>query len=45
MELLRRYNEEGSEFAFPTQTLYVKQDSELSAEVTVKPKQDTAPTN
>jgi len=38
MELLRRYNEEGIEFAFPTQTLYVKQDSELSAEVTVKPK-------
>ncbi len=41
MELLRRYNEEGIEFAFPTQTLYVKQDSELSAEVTVKPKSDT----
>jgi len=41
MELLRRYNEEGIEFAFPTQTLYVKQDSDLSAEVTVKPKSDT----
>jgi len=27
MELLRRYNEEGIEFAFPTQTLYLKQDS------------------
>jgi len=31
MELLRRYNEEGIEFAFPTQTLYVKQDSPLAA--------------
>jgi len=39
MELLRRYNEEGIEFAFPTQTLYVKQDSDLTAEVTVRPKQ------
>ena len=27
MELLERYNAEGIEFAFPTQTLYVKQDS------------------
>ena len=26
MELLRRFNDEGIEFAFPTQTLYVKQD-------------------
>jgi MscS family membrane protein len=26
MELLRRYNEEGIEFAFPTQTLYVRKD-------------------
>jgi len=26
MELLRRFNEEGIEFAFPTQTLYVKRD-------------------
>ena len=26
-ELLRRFNDEGIEFAFPTQTLYVKQDS------------------
>ncbi|MCD6365617.1 MAG: mechanosensitive ion channel family protein [Planctomycetes bacterium] len=32
-ELLRRFNEEGIEFAFPTQTIYVKQDSPLSAEV------------
>ncbi len=28
MELLRRFNEEGIEFAFPTQTLYVKGKSE-----------------
>jgi len=34
MELLRRFNEEGIEFAFPTQTLYLKQDSAFSAEVT-----------
>jgi len=27
MELLRRFNEESIEFAFPTQTLYLKQDS------------------
>jgi len=27
MELLRRFNAEGIEFAFPTQTLYVKKDS------------------
>ncbi len=27
MELLRRFNEEGIEFAFPTQTLYLKQES------------------
>ncbi len=33
MELLRRFNEAGIEFAFPTQTLYVKQDSDLSAKV------------
>ena len=26
MELLQRYNDEGIEFAFPTQTIYVKQD-------------------
>ncbi len=30
IELLRRYNEEGIEFAFPTRTLYVKQDSEFT---------------
>jgi len=33
LELLRRFNEEGIEFAFPTQTLYLKQDSALSADV------------
>ena len=27
MELLRRFNEEGIEFAFPTQTLHIKKDS------------------
>jgi MscS family membrane protein len=35
MELLRRFNAEGIEFAFPTQTLYVKQDSPLAADVNV----------
>ena len=44
MELLTRYNEEGIEFAFPTQTLYVKQDSDLTVDVTVKPKRE-GPTN
>lgn len=33
MELLRRFNEEGIEFAFPTQTLYVKQDSPIEASI------------
>ncbi|GAF83959.1 unnamed protein product, partial [marine sediment metagenome] len=33
IELLRRFNEEGIEFAFPTQTLYLKQDSPLKADV------------
>jgi MscS family membrane protein len=33
MELLRRFNEEGIEFAFPTQTLYLKQDSAFQADV------------
>ena len=28
LELLRRYNQEGIEFAFPTQTLYLKNDSQ-----------------
>jgi MscS family membrane protein len=36
MELLERFNAEGIEFAFPTQTLYLKQDSPLSADVVVK---------
>jgi len=35
-ELLRRFNEEGIEFAFPTQTLYVKQDSPVSADPNVR---------
>ncbi|MBS3735118.1 MAG: mechanosensitive ion channel family protein [Phycisphaerae bacterium] len=34
MELLRRFNEAGIEFAFPTQTLYVKQDSPFEAQIT-----------
>jgi len=33
MELFRRYNEEGIEFAFPTQTLYLKQDSDFQGTV------------
>jgi MscS family membrane protein len=36
MELLRRFNEAGIEFAFPTQTLYVKQDSPLNADFNVR---------
>lgn len=36
MELLRRFNEEGIEFAFPTQTLYVKQDSPIEADVSLR---------
>ena len=34
-ELLRRFNDEGIEFAFPTQTLYLKQDSPIAADVNV----------
>lgn len=30
MELLERFNAEGIEFAFPTQTLYLKQDSDFT---------------
>jgi len=33
MELLRRFNEEGIEFAFPTQTLYLKQDLPMRASI------------
>jgi len=36
MELLRRFNEAGIEFAFPTQTLYLKQDSPLEAAVRIE---------
>jgi small-conductance mechanosensitive channel len=36
MELLQRFNEEGIEFAFPTQTLYLKQDSPLEASIASK---------
>ena len=32
-ELLQRFNAEGIEFAFPTRTLYVKQDSPFEADV------------
>ncbi len=39
MELLRRFNEAGIEFAFPTRTLYLKQDSPVSAEVELKNRQ------
>ena len=31
MELLRRYNDEGIEFAFPTQTLYIKPETPAKA--------------
>ncbi len=37
MELLRRFNDEGIEFAFPTRTLYVKQDSPITADVRIHP--------
>jgi len=37
LELLRRYNAEGIEFAFPTQTLYVKQGSPIDADLRVRP--------
>jgi MscS family membrane protein len=40
MELLRRYNEEGIEFAFPTKTLYVKQDSPIEASVRLQNEQE-----
>lgn len=40
LELLRRFNDEGIEFAFPTQTLYVKQDSPLEADVRIRPKDE-----
>ncbi|MFP4106868.1 MAG: mechanosensitive ion channel family protein [Phycisphaerae bacterium] len=33
MALLERYNAAGIEFAFPTQTLYLKQDSQLEASI------------
>ncbi|KPK50527.1 MAG: hypothetical protein AMK72_02090 [Planctomycetes bacterium SM23_25] len=36
MELLKRFNEEGIEFAFPTQTLYLKQASDFSADVSLR---------
>ncbi|MFW6133114.1 MAG: mechanosensitive ion channel family protein [Planctomycetota bacterium] len=43
MELLRRFNEAGIEFAFPTQTLYVKQDSPLEAQVRLESRGDISP--
>lgn len=36
MELLERFNAEGIEFAFPTQTLFLKQDSPFSADVQLR---------
>jgi len=33
MELLRRFNEEGIEFAFPTQTLYVKREPDSPSQI------------
>ena len=38
MELLERYNEEGIEFAFPTQTIYVKKDQAQSDDPDVPPR-------
>ncbi len=35
MELLQRFNEEGIEFAFPTQTLYLKQGSAPPGEISL----------
>jgi MscS family membrane protein len=43
MEVLRRFNDEGIEFAFPTQTLYVKQDSPMSADVRMLERQGDNP--
>lgn len=40
MELLQRFNDEGIEFAFPTQTLYVKHDSPIEASLKTITKQD-----
>ena len=37
MELLQRFNDESIDFAFPTQTLYVKQDSPFTAVVKTAP--------
>lgn len=37
MELLRRFNEEGIEFAFPTQTVFVAQDPRRSAAAPFSP--------
>ncbi len=45
MELLTRFNEEGIEFAFPTQTVYVKQDSDSPADVTIKADPDAPATS
>jgi len=39
MELLRRFNAEGIEFAFPTRTLYLKSDSPVEADVRILPDQ------
>ena len=36
VELLRRFNEEGIEFAFPTQTLYLKQGLPIEAAIRVE---------
>ncbi len=36
MELLERFNAEGIEFAFPTQTLYLRHENELKADIQVR---------
>ena len=43
MELLRRFNEEGIEFAFPTQTLYLKSDGSLQADLAIQQAQPDKP--
>lgn len=40
MELLRRFNDEGIEFAFPTRTVYLKSDSPVEADARIPPGQD-----
>ncbi len=36
LELLKRFNDEGIEFAFPTQTVYLKSDGDLKADIELR---------